>query len=98
MSRNKIKITKLLEAKGYIILDLDWEPIGGAPIMEGPSGGWHIEFDAEKGMKPAERLPYGYTIMEYNIGEVLKAIEELPVCVPDLGTLENWENIENCIE
>ena len=82
MSRNTDKITKALKVKGYKPTDLEWEPLGGSPIMSGPEGGWYIDFEPFEGMNPPNGLR-SYTIQEYNIGEVMEQIEGLPNCVPN---------------
>ena len=77
MSKNTEKITKALEAKGYVVEEIYWEPIGSAPIMEGPSGGWYVAFDlpgdAEECPGPNE-----FPILGYNTQEVLDEIAKLP--------------------
>jgi hypothetical protein len=71
MSRNKDKIIRALNAKGYEVADIDWTPIGGSPIMCGPEGGWYVEYNE------------GDVILGYNIKEVLEEIEELPEVTTD---------------
>lgn len=72
MSRKKDKITKALKIKGYEVTDIEWESIGGSPIMSGPSGGWYIEYDSEM-------AGYFGTLLGYNIQEIMEQIEKLPV-------------------
>jgi hypothetical protein len=43
MSRNKQKIKKLVEEKGYEVEYIEWSPLGGNVEMQGPEGGWVIE-------------------------------------------------------
>lgn len=79
MSKNIDKITKALNAKGYVVKHANWESIGGAPIMEGPSGGWYIEYATqqdvdENGFEDA----YEDIILAYSTPEVLEEIAELP--------------------
>ena len=80
MSKNTEKITKALEAKGYAVEEIDWEPIGSAPIMEGPSGGWYVSFDLPDGDIEYEECPNpnDFLILGYNIQEVLEEIAKLP--------------------
>ena len=80
MSKNTDKITKALEAKGYVVEEIDWEPIGGAPIMEGPSGGWYVSFALPDDDTEYEECPNSndFLILEYNIQEVLEEIAKLP--------------------
>jgi len=79
MSKNTEKITKVLNAKGYVVEEIFWEPIGGAPIMEGPSGGWYVDFDVPDDDVEYEEYPYGsYVVLGYNIQEVLDEIAKLP--------------------
>lgn len=79
MSKNTDKIIKALKVKGYEPVHIDWEPIGSAPIMEGPSGGWFIEYK-EIGGEPLES---DGLILAYNINEVMDEIEKLPECVSE---------------
>ena len=81
MSRNKDKIAKALNAKGYEHTDIEWTPIRSAPIMCGPEGGWYIDFEPKEGFKPVDKWPFDYNIMAYNINEVLEEIEQLPLLV-----------------
>ena len=83
MSKNTDKITKALNAKNYQVTDIDWEPIGQAPIMCGPEGGWEIFFEPFEDMCWPEDSRNKSPIMEYNINDVMKWIEELSVCVEE---------------
>ena len=79
MSKNTDKIAKALSEKGYVLKHAEWEPIGGAPIMEGPSGGWFIEYATqqdidENGLENA----YEDIILAYSTPEALEEIAELP--------------------
>ena len=80
MSKNTEKITKALESKGYAVEEIDWEPIGGAPIMEGPSGGWYVSFALPDDDVEYEECPNSndYPILGYNTQEVLDEIAKLP--------------------
>lgn len=40
MSRARDKIIAAAQARGYEVVELNWEPIGPAAEKEGPSGGW----------------------------------------------------------
>jgi len=71
MSRNKDKITKALNKKGYTIAEIYWEPIGSAPIMCGNSGGWYVETNEYI------ETQYGFILAGYNVNEILEQIEEL---------------------
>lgn len=71
MSRNADKIRKALEVKGWEAEEIFWEPIGSAPIMCGPEGGWYVGCYSEA-------LNKYETILGYNIQEVLEEIEKLP--------------------
>ena len=82
MSKNKDKITKALNKKGYQPTDLEWTPLGQSPIMCGPEGGWLVYFEPFEGMNPPNGL-ISYDIVGYNIHEVMEQIEELPECVQD---------------
>jgi len=78
MSRNTDKITKALLDKGYRPVEMRWDPIGGAPIMCGPEGGWYIEVVLADD-------PEGYvdTILAYSTPEVLEEIERLPAVIKE---------------
>lgn len=69
MSKNADRIRNALEAKGYAVEEIAWEPIGSAVEMGGPSGGWYV----------AITEPSNETILGYNIQEVMEQINELPV-------------------
>jgi hypothetical protein len=69
--RNKRKIEKALETKGYKLMDAIWEPVGGNIEMVGRSGGWTIIYK-ELG---EELLDH---IFGYSIGEVFEYIDKLP--------------------
>ncbi len=73
MSRSKEKIRKAIEAKGWTILELDWEPIGPAMEKCGPDGGWSIMIEKEVPDKPYEFEH----LMGYNIGEIMDQIAKL---------------------
>lgn len=80
MSKNTDKIRKALTAKGYVVGDLDWSPISSAMIMSGPEGGWYVTFDVpDNDVEYEEYNPFGYTIMGYNVQEVLDEIATLPI-------------------
>ncbi|MCX7771945.1 MAG: hypothetical protein N2376_02390 [Clostridia bacterium] len=78
MSRNKDKIEKALNRKGYQSTYMSWDC--------GPAGGWYITFEVMPDMKSPTSDDEG-TIVGYSIAEVLEEIEELPVCTLD----EDWE-------
>jgi hypothetical protein len=80
VSRNTDKITKALKNKGYTPVDIFWEPLGGSPIMCGPEGGWYVEFELIDMDTNFPEYPRSYTVMGYNIAEVLEEIEGLPDC------------------
>lgn len=44
MSRNVARIEKALAAKGYEFIAAWYEPLGGMREMEGPEGGWTVEY------------------------------------------------------
>ena len=79
MSRNRDKITKALAQKGYVPITMIWEPIGAAPIMSGPTGGWYIDIFSESVNEYGEH-EYIDTILAYNTADVLDEIERLPIC------------------
>ncbi len=66
MSRNKEKITKALNEKGYEIEWLHWDPIGKSVEMCGPEGGWNV------------LTKQGVHLLDYNITGIMKQIEKLP--------------------
>ena len=81
MSKNTEKITEALEAKGYAVEEIDWEPIGSAPIMimETHSGGWYVSFDVPDDVEYEECPgPNEYPILGYSTQEVLDEIAKLP--------------------
>ena len=80
MSKNTEKITKALKLKGYVVEEIDWEPIGSAAIMEGPSGGWYVSFDVPDDDTEYEECPgpNDFPILGYSIQEVLEEIAKLP--------------------
>lgn len=77
MSRNTDKITKALAAKGYAPREMQWEPVGGAPIMCGPEGGWYIEVETIAADEYGDH-DYVDTILAYSTAEALEEIEKLP--------------------
>ena len=84
MSRNQQKITKALNIKGYYPIEIIWEPIGGAPEMCGPEGGWYIKVGV---MPPNNETKddfddYYDVILGYNINDVLDDIDRLPTQTP----------------
>lgn len=48
-SRRRRKIREAVEARGWTLTTLEWEPIGAASEKEGPSGGWYGECRAPSG-------------------------------------------------
>ena len=79
MSKNIDKITKALNEKGYALKRAGWEPIGGAPIMEGPSGGWSIEYATQQDVdENGFENAYEDVILAYSTSEALEEIAELP--------------------
>jgi hypothetical protein len=86
MSRNKDKIEKALNRKGYQSTYMSWDGITKGCEMCGPAGGWYITFEVMPDMKSPTPNEEG-TVVGYNITDVLKEIEKLPVCTLD----EDWE-------
>ena len=79
MSKNTDKISKALSAKGYALKRADWDPIGGAPIMCGPSGGWYIEYATKKDVvENGFDDAYEDVILSYSTAEALEEIAKLP--------------------
>lgn len=79
MSKNKAKISKALDAKGYKVEECIWEPIGQAAEMCGPDGGWMIAYWPNEGRDwdDSSRI-FSSTILGYNINEVMEQINDLP--------------------
>ena len=73
MSRNADKIKKALALKGYVAGEMRWDPVGHAPEMCGPEGGWYIEV-----MFADDPDEYFDTVLAYSTGEALEEIERLP--------------------
>lgn len=48
-TRARRKIREAVEARGWSIDVMRWEPIGAAAEMAGPSGGWYLEVRAASG-------------------------------------------------
>lgn len=73
MSRNADKITKALATKGYAPREMRWDPVGHAPIMCGPEGGWYIEI-----VLADDQEEYIDTVLAYSTAEALEEIAGLP--------------------
>lgn len=48
MSRQREKIRKAAEAKGYSLVSADWQPIGQQVEMAGREGGWTVEAEPDE--------------------------------------------------
>lgn len=48
-TRARRKIRQAVEAKGWTITRMDWEPIRPGGEKEGPDGGWYVEVCAPSG-------------------------------------------------
>ena len=78
MSRNTDKIKKALEAKGYVVDDIAWEPIGTAMEKCGPSGGWVVSFELPDDEVEYKEYPIDTMVFGYNVQQVLEEISGLP--------------------
>lgn len=81
-TRSQRRIFNALAAKGYEATQIVWIPMGPCLEMQGPEGGWEIRLDwpADKDPDCTDYwLEYVETFLGgFNLGEVLKQIEELP--------------------
>jgi hypothetical protein len=48
-SRARRKIREAIEAKGWTVLRMEWEPIRAGAEKSGPEGGWYVEARAPSG-------------------------------------------------
>lgn len=97
MSKNTDKIAKALTEKGYVSKHIQWEPIGEAPIMEGPTGGWYIEYATQQDVdENGFANAYEGIIVAYNIAEALGEIDKIQCAVGTLAAQEMRSGQECC--
>ena len=67
-TRARRRIRKALEAKGYTVKSIDWEPVHG---RHGPTGGWFIDIGS------ATDPTYHNVLAGLNMGDVMWWIDML---------------------